>query len=675
MSIQSPNTVGGVASGGLDATPGAALAARRARRGWSDWSMQTKGLTVLFVPLLTLVLASIFFYSTSAAENASQNWVTHTMKVRSTIERVTADVLDGETGIRGYMVTGDASFLAPMKAARTAIGLDITGLLTLVSDNPTELARVATLRQLLSRGYQFSLAGVPATSDPVARSAWLHAQKSSTDSIRAVLSKMSATEDALLHQRERTASRARAVAAVAVGVALGAGLLAGLILMLIFTRGITRRLRRLLRDADHLHDGAPMGEADPSADELGVLSRQLREAVATQRALEVEALEARRLAETASDEKSRFLSRMSHELRTPLNAVLGFAQLLEMDANPEQRDPLAQIRRAGRHLLDLINEVLDISRIESGAMTLSAEPVSVAELISEVTQLLAPMATDRHVTILTRDYRECPYYVHADRQRVKQVMLNLVSNAVKYNRPEGFVRFACQMLDDSQIRIDVIDTGIGISDLDLARLFTPFERFSAAESDIEGSGIGLVLSLHLAQAMGGKLLATSRHGEGSTFSIVLPSANEPALATFTPNAPSASPTGDRLRTASLLYIEDNTSNVRLLEQILHRRPNWEMTHAGHGKLGIELAASRPFDLILLDLHLPDISGGEVLGHLRAGGANAHAPVVVISADASPGQIERLIAAGASAYVTKPIDVQELLQLLDEIAASLDRRGV
>lgn len=671
MDIQSPKTVVDVASAAEGNTVGATSSGRVAPgRGWSDWPLATKGIAVLAVPLLMLVLASVIFYTTTASETSAEGWVTHTLTVQNSIRQVTNDILAGETGIGSYLITNDSTFLDPVYAARAAIGPELTTLGRLVADNPVEVARVAHLRELIGQGYQFSLASIPPASDAAGRSDWLHQRKVSTDAIRAVLVSMNATEERLLGERARTAARDRSVASLAVGLAMGAGLLVGAVLMVFFTRSLTRRLRRLLDDANRLRDGEPLGEADSSRDELGVLSRHLGEAVSTQRALEADARAARGVAESASNEKSRFLSRMSHELRTPLNAVLGFAQLLEMDAEGEQRESLVQIRRAGRHLLDLINEVLDISRIESGTMTFSSEPVRLSELIGEVGDLLAPMARERRVSLATTAANDCPYYVHADRQRAKQILLNLVSNAVKYNRAGGSVSFACELVDDA-VQLDVIDTGIGMSEHDLARLFTPFERFAAAESDIEGSGIGLVLSLHLAQAMGGQLTATSQSGEGTTFRLRLPLASAPSSSDVAP--PSAAVvTSANHGSASLLYVEDNASNVRLLEQILHRRPHWELTHAGHGQMGLDLAATRAFDLVLLDLHLPDMGGAEVLGHLRANPLSRGVPIVVVSADATPGQVERLIGAGANDYITKPIDVEELLGLLDTVSASLPK---
>jgi signal transduction histidine kinase/ActR/RegA family two-component response regulator len=639
---------------------------------WADLPISAKGFAVLATPLLMLVLAAVLFFANSVVEQSSQNWVTHTMDVRSTVERVTGDILDGETGIRGYLASGDTVFLVPMRTGRAAITGDLNSLASLVRDNPLETSRVATLRKLLQGGFQFSLTNIPSAQNATARREWLLNQKSSTDQIRVVLRGMLSTEKSLLLAREARSNHDRWVGRLLVGGALCLGLLAGIVAMMVFTRDITRRLRRLLGEANRLHDETELGAIDPSADELGALSQHLHEVVASQRALKEQALDARRQAETASEEKSRFLSRMSHELRTPLNAVLGFAQLLEMDADPGQLGSLAQIRGAGRHLLDLINEVLDISRIESGTMTLSSEPVSVAEMVAEIIELLSPMAADRQVHLSSSGYQPCPYYVQADRQRLKQIMLNLISNAIKYNRPGGSVRFECELVED-RVRVDIVDTGIGIADSDLERLFTPFERFGAAESDIEGSGIGLVLSQHLAHAMGGVLTASSRHGEGSVFSLILPLADVPAMAARAEmSVPVRIEIGDPRASATLLYIEDNASNVRLLEGILLRRPSWSLSHAGHGRLGMELATSRPFDLILLDLHLPDISGAEVLRNLRANPGTAKVPIVVLSADASPGQIDRLIAAGADSYVTKPIDVEDLLNLLDATTASLPR---
>jgi PAS domain S-box-containing protein len=395
--------------------------------------------------------------------------------------------------------------------------------------------------------------------------------------------------------------------------------------------------------------------------------------ISMQLALEEESQMAREEAEGANRAKSEFLSRMSHELRTPLNAVLGFAQLLEMELREDQQESVRQILRAGRHLLDLINEVLDIARIETGRLTLSPEPVLVTELIDEAVDLMGPLAQAQDVAIDRDAGPESRRYVRADRQRIKQVVLNLLSNAVKYNRAGGNVRVRCAVADDARLQISVQDTGIGIPPADLPRLFTPFDRLSAASSDIEGTGVGLALTQRLINAMDGTIAVQSQIGHGSTFTITLPltdAPTAPAAPRVAPNAPEAQ--ASHHPGGTVLYIEDNQSNLQLLEGILRRRPAWRLVPAAQGSLGLDLAAATNPDLVLLDLHLPDMPGIDVLRHLRADPVTAATRIVVISADATPGQVARLRAAGADMYLSKPIDVEQLLRLLDKVAT--ERHG-
>lgn len=402
-----------------------------------------------------------------------------------------------------------------------------------------------------------------------------------------------------------------------------------------------------------------------------------------------EAEEARAAAEAASAAKNAFLSRMSHELRTPLNAVLGFAQLLELDAVGEQRDSVHHIRKAGRHLLDLINEVLDISRIEAGQLTLSREPVATVEVVTEAFDLVRPLAAARGLTMRWVDDVVFDGYVVADRQRIKQVLLNLLSNAVKYNRVGGTIAMRCQPAPDGRLTIEVHDTGLGIAADDLERLFLPFERLGAENTDIEGTGIGLTVTRRLVEAMDGELSVSSEVGRGSVFSITLPAAESPSMSTkdLAPE-PSTSDAGDGHHVVdagaadsllpvsrNVLSIEDNASNARLLERVLARRPGWRLTSAAQGRLGLELARSLTLsgslDLILLDLHLPDLHGMEVLRNLRADPVTATTRVVVLSADATPGAIDRARASGADGYLKKPFDVTELLEMLDGLSEDGD----
>ena len=373
--------------------------------------------------------------------------------------------------------------------------------------------------------------------------------------------------------------------------------------------------------------------------------------------------EANRMLRAANQAKSEFLSRMSHELRTPLNAVLGFGQLLEMDGlDDDQAQSVQHILKAGRHLLGLIDEVLDIARIDSGRLAISMEPVHVHDVVQETLDLIQPMAERRGITV--EDRTEGDAHVRADRQRLKQVFLNLASNGVKYNRDGGTVTFSASK-EGEELEVQVEDTGRGISPENMKRVFTPFDRLGAEGSDIEGTGIGLSLSKRLVELMGGTIGVRSTHGEGSVFTVRLPVVPSPVEVLDQQEVeviPAALTSG---REATILYIEDNLSNLKLVERVLARRPV-KLLAAMQGGLGLELAREHRPDLILLDLHMPGMTGEEVLAALREDPGTASTPVVILSADALPKTVERLYGQGVKAYLTKPLDVAMFLGVIDEI---------
>jgi PAS domain S-box-containing protein len=354
--------------------------------------------------------------------------------------------------------------------------------------------------------------------------------------------------------------------------------------------------------------------------------------------------------------KNEFLSRMSHELRTPLNSILGFAQLLELDElTSGQYESLRHISRAGGHLLELINEILDMARIDAGKLDLALEPVSLDEVVREVATLMQPQAEQFDVAVDVGSIR-APH-VLADRQRLRQSITNLVSNAIKYNRRGGLVRIHGDSTSAGRVRLTVADSGPGIPADKQASVFAPFERLGAEQTKVEGTGVGLTLAKRVIEAMGGAIGFDSRVGVGSTFWIELDAVREPVEVQDESPVPVQQTIS--LPSGRILYIEDDPANLTFLERALERHPGVVLVPATAGRIGLELAAENPPNLVLLDVHLPDMAGIEVLRRLHANPATSNIPVVALSADASAKQVRLMIEEGAVAYLYKPIDVGEL----------------
>jgi PAS domain S-box-containing protein len=390
--------------------------------------------------------------------------------------------------------------------------------------------------------------------------------------------------------------------------------------------------------------------------------------ISSRKLAEAAAQHAQALAEQANNAKSEFLSRMSHELRTPLHVMLGFGELLGRDdLSAGQRDKLGQLTRSARHLLDLINEVLDMSRIERGELRLSLEPVHLGEVVRETLDLVLPLAAARSLTITSPPAAELDVHVLADRQRLKQVLLNLLSNAVKYNREGGGISLLYTRAG-RRARIEVADTGVGIAADALARVFEPFDRLGAEATEVEGTGLGLALSKRLMEAMEGEIGIDSVLGVGTTSWFELPVVAAPRAPRERPEteAPVAVTEPPGLP-VTVLYVEDNPSNIKLVETILAARPQVTLIVATQGGLAVELAREHRSALILLDLNLPDMSGEEVLRRIRSDARTAEMRVVITSADATRGQIERMRSAGADDYLTKPFGVDRLLAVIDAAA--------
>ena len=362
--------------------------------------------------------------------------------------------------------------------------------------------------------------------------------------------------------------------------------------------------------------------------------------------------------------ENEFLANVSHELRNPLAAITGFSELLARSALEDQQHEWAEVLvRASQQLSRLVDEILQLSYIDSGNLVIAPEPVELGPLLGQVLELMTPLAEQHGVELRPVSEAQEGGYAHADRHRLKQVMTNLVSNAIKYNRADGEVRVVVTGAENGRIGIEVSDTGKGLGSDSIAKLFAPFERLEASAAGIEGTGLGLAISRRLVEAMGGRIGVRSTPGVGSTFWIDLPTTGT-SRAEAEPDAPRPMHVEHYSGQRRLLYIDDTEANIRLVRAILEHRPSIELIPALAGNVGLDLAREHRPDLILLDLHLPDLTGDAVLAHLKADERTRHIPVVFFTADITSEQQKAALEAGADGYLTKPLTAPTLLDTVD-----------
>jgi signal transduction histidine kinase/ActR/RegA family two-component response regulator len=644
------------------------------RRWWLDLSLRAKGLIVIALPLIALMGIISANLALQQSESNERNISTNARNLDTAAAQVLTDAVNGETGIRGYAATGDPTFLDPYvpmltrivadrKALRQAAVVAGVGRLQQAVDITTsqELAILAQVDSAIRNGSSAANLVLPLLNG-----------KNIMDRLRGQIADLIAGPTALVAvQRDKiTTLQTRIELLDIAGLVLA--LLAGLAGVALFTSGIASRVSLNAENARRLGEGLPLEPIVPAGDEIGLVGKSHLRAEQLLARRNADLTAARDAAMKATQAKNSFLSSTSHELRTPLNAILGFAQLIQMsELSEEDTDGVSRILGAGRHLLALINELIDIARIESGDLGMSLEPVLVRPVIEESCQLMAPIAADRSIRII-RDHVHPALAVFVDRQRLAQILVNLISNAVKYNHRNGTITISGAEDGAGQVSIVVTDTGPGLAPDDLERIFIPFERLGAERTAIEGTGIGLPLAKALTEAMKGQLTASSVLGQGAAFTVSLTRAPDlihiprpspaPALPVVVPHAPAGAG-------LSILSIDDNPANLEVIARYLRSRPDTKLLSAISGRTGIDCAVRDLPDIILLDLHLPDLQGDQVLNELKADPATAAIPVIVLSADASRGVIRRLLAGGAFAYLTKPIELTELGEQLDICAAA------
>lgn len=410
---------------------------------------------------------------------------------------------------------------------------------------------------------------------------------------------------------------------------------------------------------------------------IGTDNTERRHIETERKQVAVELQLAKAAAEKANVAKSEFLSGMSHELRTPLSAILGFAQLMETGTpapSAAQQRSISQILKAGWYLLDLINEILDLALVESGKLSLSLEPLALDSIMHECQEMIGPQARERGITVLFPQIA-VPFHINADRTRIKQILINFLSNAIKYNRADGTVEVTCREVEPGRVQMSVQDGGAGLSPVQLTQLFQPFNRLGQESGSIEGTGIGLVMTKRLTEMMGGTVGVESIEGEGSRFWVEFNLRDAPPVVSHTFVPVSRTKIRTDFEQHTLLYIEDNPANLMLVEDLIKRRPDITLTSATDGITGIEMALASMPDVILMDINLPGINGIRALEILAADSRTSNIPIVALSANAMRRDIEKGLQAGFYRYLTKPIKVTEFMDTLDEVMqVSNDRQA-
>ena len=613
---------------------------------WKNWSLSVKGSAIIMTSLSMLLGSVATSYTLERQSADATAEMLRTLQVQRDLHLLHTLIAEAATGVRGYLLTGVDDFLSPYRAAEMQLPDAMASLQKNIRD-PEQRERLRVLLPFVRQ----KLAGLDElrrqySAAPEHVRASLLSGRQILNQLRDGIGAMNARESLLVGQRTAAVQDAlrRNVLMNAATIMVG---LAGAFAMLLFTLRVVWRVRLAAENAERLVNDQPLIATGVARDELGLLADRLHKAsfLLANRAT---------AAQAASFAKTEFLSRTSHELRTPLNAILGFAQLLETDKVSDQQH-VAQIRRAGKHLLSLIDDLLDVARIEAGQLAVTSSALLVAPVLLEALALLKPLASQYHVQLQAPG--DCGWLsVQADRQRFTQIVLNLLSNAIKYNGAHGQVRIETTAQGD-MVAIAIEDDGAGIAVDMTERLFTPFDRLGAERGTTEGVGLGLAVSRALAEAMGGSIAANSAPGKGSVFTLFLPRSTQPGQqAASLPVAIFPGTEGPASPARTVLCIDSDASSLVLIETLIMRRSNWRLVTARTVAEGLALTRQHVPDILLLN---PDLADQATVAILRNDAMLAGLPLVMLGANVKPTTT-------AAGYLKKPLNVPEFFGLLDRI---------
>ena len=633
---------------------------------WKDLPLGIKGICVITLPLLVLLASLGSLYVREQESTQLENKLRLALQNQRDIQKVHTLLIEASTGVRDYLLTGDKHFLNIFFEVERGLP-DILSALEKQLDDDAQKSRLASINPLVKQNL-YDLRVLSEYESNIASEALINkfkAQVSTLDKLRYEIEKLNAEEAILVAKDQQDVVKQRQRHITITLIAAFTGIIGSILAVWVYSGTIVRRVRLLRDSAGHLARAEALDLPSSSRDELGQLSNELEHASQLLAKNISDAIQARKEAEIASASKSMFLSRTSHELRTPLNAILGFAQLLEQDLpQGKQKDSVALILGAGQHLLKLMNEVLDIARIESGEMTLALVPTDVNHLIMEATHYIAPIGKIRDIEIqIDINPGSAPsLWAYADRQKLLQVILNLLSNALKYGPANAVVNLRAYTANN-KIVIEVEDSGAGVPVNLMSRLFTPFDRLGAEQTKVEGTGLGLALSKQIMLAMHGGIYVAENKG---LFWIELPACKQPAENKPLAQAYLNKNTVASSKKKSILYVEDNLSNRTLVEAIIQRHANLSINTVTTIKDAKYYLRETLPSLLLVDLNLPDGSGESLINDLKADPKYQHIPIMVLSADALPDTINRLQATGIVDYMTKPLNVAQFTKKIREL---------